>query len=640
MADFRKWILAFAALVLLVGSAVPAAAQGPQIQCSVTTVPNTLRHEGLTELIGDILLSCTPGTGYTGPLTSGTVPQANISVSLGATLSTNFVGTAGGLDSLLLVDDPAPNGNQTVCPSPTNGVLCADAADGGLSYNRPGVYNVFQGVPGGPGSNSITFLGVPIDPPATALPRTYRITNVRIQGPSVPASTFGLTPVYAFLSTGTSTSISISPGTAQPIVGFVTNGLAFTPNPNNLTSTVLQCQSVTTPTAVTAVKFQENFQTAFKIQGCGSSTVYCQLQPGALYPASESGLEVSANGGETGSAATATEFQTVITSVPTGAVIWVDAAANGTILSATGVPSSLISTSSASLVSPASTTTATASNGNIVTQVLDNTAGGANNVTIVWAVTAEDPLATDAFTFNIYVTNTAQPNTSTSPITPVPATALSGFSPQVGAWTQGNPYPEFSSGFNNPTGGQNLFGVTACETLLLFPYVTDVYGFDTGIAISNTSLDSLGSAGASSAVGQSGTCSVAFFGGTSPGVSANIGTTGNTPGYVNSTVSYNGIPTINGTGVIGPGQTWAFSMSSTDTDYNLTSTSGSSGYAIATCTFQYAHGYSFVSDTGIMKFAAAYLALIIPDATRSAQPFICSSLGTCGVTETGEQLVH
>jgi len=330
MADFRKWILAFAALVLLVGSAVPAAAQGPQVQCNVTTVPNTLRHEGLTELVGDILLSCTPGTGYTGPLTTGQVPQANISVSVGASLSTNLVGTAGGLDSLLLVDDPAP-ANQTVCLSPTNGLLCPDAADGGLSYNRPGVWNVFQGVPGGPGSNSITFLGVPIDPPATGV-RTYRITNVRIQGPSVPASTFGLTPVYAFLSTGTSTSISINPGTAQPIVGFVTNGMAFTPNPNNLSSTVLQCQSVTVPTAVTAVQFKENFQTAFKLQGCLNSTTYCQTQPGALY-SSESGLEVLANGGWTGSAATATEFQTVITSVPTGAVIWVDASANSSVWS-------------------------------------------------------------------------------------------------------------------------------------------------------------------------------------------------------------------------------------------------------------------------------------------------------------------
>jgi hypothetical protein len=80
-------------------------------------------------------------------------------------------------------------------------------------------------------------------------------------------------------------------------------------------------------------------------------------------------------------------------------------------------------------------------------------------------------------------------------------------------------------------------------------------------------------------------------------------------------------------------------MSEIDPGYNSVPTYGTTGYAIATCEFQYAHGYSFVSDTGIRNFAAAYLALIIPDATRAAQPFTCSATGTtCALT--GEQLVH
>jgi hypothetical protein len=48
-----------------------------------------------------------------------------------------------------------------------------------------------------------------------------------------------------------------------------------------------------------------------------------------------------------------------------------------------------------------------------------------------------------------------------------------------------------------------------------------------------------------------------------------------------------------------------------------------------------------VSDYQLEHFAAAYLALVIPDATpRTAQPFICSTGALYCTTETGEQLVH
>jgi hypothetical protein len=93
-------------------------------------------------------------------------------------------------------------------------------------------------------------------------------------------------------------------------------------------------------------------------------------------------------------------------------------------------------------------------------------------------------------------------------------------------------------------------------------------------------------------------------------------------------------------GFFNPGQTWAFSISSIDPGYNSAPTYGTTGYAIATCNFQYAHGYSFVSDTGIRNFAAAYLALIIPDAPRAPNPFTCSANGGYCSGQTGEQLVH
>jgi hypothetical protein len=611
MADFRRWFLAFATLVLVLGSVAPAGAQtiGPAISCNVNTaVQPTLRHEGLTELIGDILLVCGPSPTSTGPTPPGQViPQANISVSLGATLGTPSIGL--GLDSLLLVDDPIP-ANQTVCTTPTNGLLCPVEGDGGQTFNQPGRYNVFQGISGGPGTNSITFLGVPVDPPATGS-RVYRITNVRIQGPSVPASAFGLTPVYAFVASSSSTSITIQQ-TTQPIVGFVSNGLNVTTSTANFP--FLQCQTYG-QTGVGSITFAENFQSAFKVQTYGA--LGSQNTPGLVYY-SESGLNVALATGTTGEASQGTEFQTVISNIPSGVQIYVDGYAADTV----GGIAGLVTSSGVQTVPG-------------VVELVDNETGGVVSETVVWEVLAANASATDAFTFNVYVSFTGAPGVPTGSPTPnVTATAESGFSPQVAGWTGSGPIPEFSNQYNYPVApGQNLFTVSLCQTILLFPYVTDFYGFDTGIAISNTSLDNL----PVGAAPQTGGCSVAFWG--DGGAAVNIGSSGSTPGFVNSNVVYGTIPEINGTGLISPGQTWAFSLSATDDSYNSVPGAGTTGYAIATCNFQYAHGYSFVSDTGIRNFAAAYLALVIPDAPRSPQPFVCAGAATC-YGQPGEQLVH
>jgi hypothetical protein len=616
MADFRRWFLAFAALVLVLGLTVPASAQtnGPQVTCSVSTnVTPTVRSEGLTELVGDILLTCqgVPGGSL---ITTGNVPQANISVSLSGALSTSTIG--GGLDALLLVDDPSP-ANQDVCPYPTNGLLCPVAADGGQTYNQPGRYNVFQGTPGGPsGAQSITFLGIPVDPPATGY-LTYRITNIRIQAPSITPFQYGLVPIYAYVSTSSSTSITITQ-TTQPIVGYVAPGLTFSASGTN--PSLLQCLSYSDVTVGT-LTFAEGFANAFKIM----NTPGGQTSPGTVYY-SESGLQVTLpdGAGVTGLASTATELEAVISNVPSGVQVWVDT--SNTDLS--GI--------SATLISPTAIAV-----GDGTTEVLDNESGSPTSVTVVWAITASNPVAFSAtapgvssLSFNVYTSFTGAPGANGgSPQTSVTAYAQGGFYPQESAWANGGPVPEFVLGTLPASPGQSLFTVSLCQTILLFPYVTDFYGFDTGIAISNTSLDNT----PVPASPQTGACSVAFYSGGA--LSANIGTTGNTPGYVNSDVSYNGVAEINSTGLIEPGQTWAFSMSSTDSTYNSTPTSGSTGYAIATCNFQYAHGYSFVSDTGIRNFAAAYLALIIPDAPRSPTPFLCASgIGCYG--QPGEQLVH
>ena len=65
MADLRRWITALAILALFTGlaSAQTGGGGGSTLSCSVNTSNTpTLRSEGITEQIGDIVITCTGGT--------------------------------------------------------------------------------------------------------------------------------------------------------------------------------------------------------------------------------------------------------------------------------------------------------------------------------------------------------------------------------------------------------------------------------------------------------------------------------------------------------------------------------------------------------------------------------------------------
>ncbi|MBX5496557.1 MAG: hypothetical protein IRZ15_14585, partial [Bryobacteraceae bacterium] len=161
------------------------------------------------------------------------------------------------------------------------------------------------------------------------------------------------------------------------------------------------------------------------------------------------------------------------------------------------------------------------------------------------------------------------------------------------------PIPRF---VDNST-ARTVFTINACVTNLLFPFVTTAPGFDTGIAISNTSLDSP----VFSTSAQTGACTLYFFG---PGAPTEAPVT----------------PTVT------PGTSFAFSLWN-GSGSDIAPLRDFTGYLIARCTFQYAHGYAFISDLGSSRFAQGYLALVIPDrASRPADPFPSAGSGS------GEQL--
>ncbi len=131
-------------------------------------------------------------------------------------------------------------------------------------------------------------------------------------------------------------------------------------------------------------------------------------------------------------------------------------------------------------------------------------------------------------------------------------------------------------------------GVCASEnagvTNLLFPFVSNQGGFDTGIAITNTGKDPL------STVGSAGTCKIHYYGAMASG---------------------GGLPAPQTTFTVQPGQMVAFAISQGGVPGSTSSAAGFQGYIIASCNFPYAHGFAFISDIGLRTFGSSYLALVV-----------------------------
>ncbi len=268
MADFRKWFYALAVVALLAGLTVPASAQSTAVSCTnAGGVTPTVRSQGLTELMGDLVVQCTGGT----PTAAGAVvPQVNFTVILSTNITSKLLSSNGLFNEALMIIDepnaPGPNSNRPilncgaagapdsslesgpgVCsiistgvpantydgtsngfgpPPGTCGVGAAPAV-GTYGCGRPNVFQGRQGSPFNTGqANTVSFLNVPVDPPGTGTTRTIRVTNVRGNANLVGiASTFTQIPITMQLSINGNTSLAINlPGTGQ-VVAFVQTGL-------------------------------------------------------------------------------------------------------------------------------------------------------------------------------------------------------------------------------------------------------------------------------------------------------------------------------------------------------------------------------------------------------------------------------
>jgi hypothetical protein len=109
------------------------------------------------------------------------------------------------------------------------------------------------------------------------------------------------------------------------------------------------------------------------------------------------------------------------------------------------------------------------------------------------------------------------------------------------------------------TGALNGSSIGLASTQILFPFVTSITGFDTGLALSNTTTDPFGTSPTS------GACTLAFYG--------------------------TGAPTPN-TGIAAPGGAQASGTSNAFLASSLAP--GFTGYVIANCAFPEGHGFAYI----------------------------------------------
>jgi hypothetical protein len=640
MVDFRKWFPALAVVALAFGAASTANAQQVAAFSCIGNagVPPIVRAEGLTELVGDLVLNCNGGT----PTAAGAlVPQANVQIFLNTNVTSRLVADPWS-EALLMIDEPSAAA-QRYCTvnggCAITGVGAAAGTDGrvdGVDYDEvltgSVIPNVFQGRQ--QGANSIVWLGVPIDPPGTNATRIIRITNVRANANQLGvSSTLIPTQIVMFISVTGTTSVPINQ--PQQTVAFIQPGLSF--SVRQAVSSYLQCVSFNKDAATdtskalnnglgTIVRFAEGFASSFKRRNVAAYTnadtspvPERQNDPGAIYN-TESGFynptPVSVTSATNGLSAAGladhgTRLMARFANVPAGVSLYaslypvvscsdcgpssrpaITAIRNAT--SATLTMGRLISTDSngAGAFSGVVATNNSSFDGGASTAPisLNNGAG-----TAVWEVMNADPLTAQTYEFGIGVSYVA--NTSNNLPGLGSATVAGSFAPlsTVTTASASAPIPRFA----DTSTARTIFTISACTTNLLFVFLTNQAGFDSGIAISNTSVDPFGTAP------QSGPCKLNYYGETTGGGAA---------------------PAAQTSAVVPAGKQLT-AVLSTGGNFGIAATPGFQGYMIAQCQFQYAHGFAFISDVGANRVSEAYLALILDSGLPSRTLFFSEILG-------------
>ena len=605
MVTFRKSLLLLA-VVALMATVANAQLIGPAFTCNANAgVPPTVRSEGLAELVGDVVLLCSGGTPTPVDIE---VPRMNFRVFLNTNVTSRLLdGTWN--EALLMIDDPAPI-DQRLCGDRGGCAISGVGEEPGIDYrNHPNVYQGthITGNTAGEG-NTVEWLGVPIDPPGTQATRIIRITNVRANAAQLGVGgSFIPSQLIMFISVTGTTSMPINP--SQLTVAFVQQGLEFSAEDGQF----LQCEDPSYGDNPIGIEYQELFATAFKRRNVSTTanspgSISAQNQQTVLYN-TETGFYAPAilnnahNADDAGLASQGTRLVAQFKGLPDGVDIYVSAHNKRHYDSGDGVVGCTGSDSQVACYVDIATIVPDAdSNGEGGAPVTLGTAVGydddftigffqvdisGNAGTATWEIVDDQFNNTGSVEFDIMVD--FEPNTTAG-------------IPGLGTGSVAGSYGPLSTAavaisndlqprFEDRSEDEVFMTINPCATNLLWPYVTNQAGFDTGMVISNTSMDPFGTAT------QKGKCTINYYGNSAGGNPPAPDTTPEVGagGYAVWTLSSGG-------GVKPYGM---------EIDGVINSAPGFEGYVIAQCLFQYAHGYAFISDLGAQKLAQGYIALIM-----------------------------
>jgi hypothetical protein len=292
----------------------------------------------LTELVGDVVLKCTGGS----PTPSGqTILASSLTIVLNTAVTSRLMGNASvNSEALLLIDEPGSQSNpaQLACNTPATGCTVTGVAGPEPFNGANGRPNIFQGTVSG---SSVTFSGVPIDPPGSGT-RVYRITNIRANASGItpgPGGTPGV--ITASIIPGGPASVPIANPTL--IAAYVQAGLSLSVRDSANAGPLAaggfaMAQGIRQdPSGVPAVylRFTEGFAAAFEprtsasfVDGNTSPAPANQNVPGLSYN-SESGFTIALTGGTAGRADYGTRLRAVHNNIPPGVRTFVATTSTG-----------------------------------------------------------------------------------------------------------------------------------------------------------------------------------------------------------------------------------------------------------------------------------------------------------------------
>lgn len=632
MAAFKKSFLVLAvALLALAGASGTAFAQHPSIgliTCTSLAAPTLVRAEGIAEIQGDIVLQCT-NTGVTfsdGEIVdnSGLPPDVttNFNVTLNAPVTNRAGSTSGPWTPTGGSVTPAPSAsstrdavlvvNEDLSASPVS-TSTPHAAGNSSGFAYPGNAQIPQ-LAQAVGTIGLTWNGVNVPAPGVLntsngirnpLITTIRLTNIRANvcsfGIPTGQSAFPTTQVTAFVSATGTTNLTVTNNilvVGTPLIGLVSSirGAGFNINPPSLPIIEQQCTLLllnsdgTIPSALTAafalvkssdvsggvlpaiydettVRLSEGFATAFKT--LGAPTVF----PGLTQV--EDGFTIPGDGTNNGGATQSTRFILRWYNVPTGVRIF-------TPLTVTGTSSNIGGSAHVLTLQKLTGTDANGAGPTVFHTSIETTVTN-GFAFAVYEVVDDNPFVIENAIIPVaygFVPNT--PNNSPGLGTLQMSVAFAPLSTVTTA-SAADPIPRFCD-TGVPT---SVFGVTRCITNLLFPFVTNQAGFDTGFSIANTSADDKGT------INQAGPCTLYYFGSTQGGGA-------NPPNQTTTSVA--------------AGSVLTFTLSGGNSAANIAGAPGFQGYLMALCQFQFAHGFAFITNGfgGVPTLAEGYLGLVVP----------------------------